>query len=326
MNALETIEMLARMQGSYLSPARTAADLKPDIPRIRIWDASDSGKRRFWRVSGDGHVGHDNEARMQPLCDFLQMQVLPVLALEANVGGHFNVELHDSYSYLDRHPRAYYDNCLTFSKVWNHARAVVVPDMYQMYGYGTIPRDPYTWAQKVPRLFGAYTTTGDRDPAKNERILTCLRGLEHREVCDLRITNVAQMSKEAFLAVPRASELLSPFVPPHEQLRHQCILTIRGNTALWNLPWLLSSNSVMLQKHHEDVCWYSPLLLDGTHYKRSYSLEQALSQAEFFKNNPAEAQHMTRCANRFVRDFMMPSSRAALYWKFLLEEMADHGH
>lgn len=324
MNALETIETLARMQGRRLSPALDATDLKPDVPRLRIWDASDSGRRRFWRVSGDGHVGHDNEARMRPLCDFLQTQVLPVLAADADVGGHFNIELHDSYSYLGR-GRDYYDNCLTFSKVWDHTRAVVVPDMYQMCGYGAVPRDPYAWEQKIPKLFGAYTTTGDRDPTKNERILTCLRGLERRDACDLRITSVAQMSKDAYLAVPRAAELLSPFVPPQEQLKHQCILTIRGNTALWNLPWLLSSNSVMLQKHHDDICWYSPLLLDGTHFRRCYSLEQALSAAEFFKANPAEAVHMTRCANRFVRDFMMPASRAALYWKCLLEEMAENG-
>jgi hypothetical protein len=322
MNPPELIECLGRMQGKYLHPARSVDDMKAGIPYI--WVRRDPISSR-WKVDGGGHAGHDNEGRMPFVCHVLENYVLPNLSADANVAGYYNFELHDSYTYLPRDP-SIYDNVMTFSKFRDHTRAICVPDMYQLAGYGGgLLGDSKAFTDKIHKVVGAYTTTGDRDPVKNERIQTCIWSLDHQDVCNLKITKIAQMTPMDIQSrYPQnvLTSLLASYVSPQEQLQHKYILNIKGNTETWDQAWMLNSNSLMLKKYHRDVCWYAPAMLDGSHFVRVYDNKQILDKVTYYTNNPREAQHITRNANRFVKEFMFPPMHAMLYWISLLEESA----
>ena len=320
MNSVETIETLGRSQGRYLTPLHELEELKETIPFVKVYRDSMNGR---WRVRGDGHKGHDNADRMPLICHIMETNILPNLPKEVNVAGMYQIELHDSYTYLDRDPQVY-DNVMTFSKFKHHTRAICIPDIYQLMNYGGRDfNDPIAFSKKRDKIIGAYTTTGDRNPLKNERIQTCLWSLKNRDACDLYITKVAQMAEQhLYDTYPMLSNIMTTFMPPHEQLQYKYILNIKGNTETWDQAWMLASNSLMLKKHHDDMCWYAPLLLDRSHYVRCYTNEDILKSRSYYSNNQHEAQQITANANKFVKDFMHPHTHAILYWTRLFEESA----
>lgn len=318
MDNFEAIEYLAGLQGGHLVPRRHD-ELTGGLPYLHIRQV-----HQKWHVEGHNHVGHDNEARMLPLCWYLNTHVLPRVSSGIDVSGYYNIELHDSYTYLDR-PYDTYDNVLVFSKDKQHHRAVVVPDMYQMVGYGgPMPVDALQWHQKQDSIIGAYTTTGLRTASENERIACCLWSLQHRPFCNLYVTKIAQMPAAEVMALPRAREVMSDFIPRQDQLRHKFLLSIKGNTECWDNAWMLASNSLLLKKQHSDMCWYTPLLRNGTHYSNCVSEQDILTNARHYVENPEEAQFITRNANRFVTDYLTPSTHAMLYWIRLLEAAAEN--
>lgn len=274
-------------------------------------------------MTGYGHEGHDNQDRMPFVCAVLQHNVLPHVASEANVSGYYSFELHDSYTYLGRDASTY-DNVMTFSKFKDHPQAICVPDVYQLCRYGgQLMQDPHTFVSKRDTVVGAYTTTGDRDPTRNERVQTCLWSLGHRDVCQLSITKIAQMTAaDLFAQAPRAREVMAPFVSPTEQMRHKFILNIKGNTETWDQAWMLNSNSLVLKKHSREMCWYGPLMQDGVHYVRCCSNEQVLDAARRYVANPRDAERITANAQQLVRSTLFPPTQALLYWVRMFEESA----
>jgi hypothetical protein len=193
------------------------------------------------------------------------------------------------------------------------------------YGGRGIYDDKLEWKDKRDTVVGAYTTTGDRDPARNERIQTCLWSLAHpdRDLYHLRVTRFAQMDRElALRAVPDLHRVCAQApMTRDEQTRHKFILNIRGNTETWDQAWMLSSRSLVLKKFHRDVVWYSPMLQDRVHYIRCYDNEAMTRHVRYLLANPAEAQAVTANARAFVRRFLVPNDHAALYMTALLEEM-----
>jgi hypothetical protein len=319
MNPPDLIESLGRLQGRYLSARSSAQELRDDIPKLHIFRDSITGK---WRVNGSGHKGHDNEDRMDIVCHVLTHMVLPNLEKEANVAGHYNFELHDSYTYLDRDP-SHYDNVMTFSKFYDHHRAICVPDLYQLGGYGGKLHefaDKTPFSRKSNGIVGAYTTTGNRNPKLNERVQACLWSLRH-SCCHLNITKVAQMDPNVlFSTYPELKSITRSYVSPAEQLQNKFLLNIRGNTETWDQAWMLASNSLVLRTQRKDICWYAPAMLDKYHYIRCYDHDDILKNAQYFTNNPREAEYIIRNANYLVRDFLFPPTHALLYWVSLMEE------
>jgi hypothetical protein len=317
MDNFEAIEYLAGAQGAHLVPRRHD-ELAAGLPYLHVRRVDHK-----WHVDGHDHVGHDNESRMLPLCWYLNTHVLPRLSHGVDVSGYYHIELHDSYTYLDR-PAETYDNVLVFSKDKHHHDAVVIPDMYQIVGYGgSMTQDALQWHEKRDSVVGAFTTTGHRDPAKNERIACCLWSRQHRPFCNLYITKIAQMPANDVLSLPGAREIVAPFIPREEQLRHKCILSIKGNTECWDNAWMLASNSLLLKKRHDDMCWYTPLLHDGVHFASCASEQDILDRAQYYISNPTEATWMTKNANRFVSNYLSVS-HTVLYWVRLLEAAAGN--
>lgn len=318
MDPLESVESIASMQGSYLTPHHYREQVNFDLPYLHVF--RDDMNR--WRVQGYGHIGHDNEGRMAPMCWFLENMVLPHVAADA--GGFYNIELHDSYTYLGRDYEMY-DGVLTFSKHREHHSAVVVPDMYQMAAYGgMLAKDTVPWSTKRDSVIGAYTTTGDRNPFKNDRIQTCIWSVKHRPKCNLYITKIAQMSADDVRQVPGVDAVMASYIPFEEQLRHKYLLSLKGNTETWDQAKWLASGSLVLKKKHDDVCWYSPLMHDRTHVVLCGDNEDIIKAVDYYTHNGDEACHIVKNANKFVQDFLYPQHKAIVYWVRLLESAASN--
>ena len=333
MDNVGAIAYLADAEARLVRPVREAEAAAAGLPYFCI--AREGGSQ--WRVTGHGHVGHDNAPRMPFLCRWLERDVLRLVDAEADVGGCYRVELHDSYSYLPRCPAltdstaSLWDNAMTFARpAGAREAAALLPDPYQIQGYGGTLEvvDEVPWAAKRPTLFFAGTTTGDRDPQRNARIRAAVWALgQPPDVARIRITQIAQMRAEhACAVVPRLRECLDRWVPlaEHHQYRYQVNLV--GNTACWSrVPQALASHSVLLNVRHPDALWYYPLLREGTHLLAVDGLDELPRlRDELERGDPARPQRIADAANRFVDDFLRPH-HAAIYTAHLLEACAWRG-
>lgn len=334
----QTIEYLASSEGRRIRPIVDLEELDEldakmgigrRIPAIHVDRASASG--RWVARAIDRDPGHDNAERLPFLVDFFNRRVLPLVDPEVDVRGAYRIELHDSYSYLpDRHR---YDNVLTFGRAQDalERRVALLPDPYHMDDYGGIvaaaSEDPVPWAQKIPKLFFAGTTTGVRNPWENNRIRACMWATDHRDVAELYITNVAQMSTCSILeAHPRFLEAVhAPFpVQAHFPYRYQ--VNIPGNTACWSrLPMLLSMRSLTIHARSSlpgcaDVMWYSPLVQENVHYVGADSAEgpDLMRALAFCKSYERQCRTMVDNANALARN-LFQSGSAATYCAKLIE-------
>lgn len=303
------------------------------LPVLRIQRDAATGRLH---ASGHGHQGHDNEGRMPFLLDFFNARVLPYVDPAVDVRGAWRVELHDSHSYLPRaaaDPAAYH-NAMVFARPrrrWPRV-ASLLPDPYQMGGYGGLldlaAKDNVAWEAKKPVLFFAGTTTGDRDPARNERIAACRWALQQpRHVADFRITNVAQMTLEdCRRAVPGFDGLLHPPVPPQEHFPFRYQVNLAGNTACWSrVPMVMASKSLLVHlRTHDDILWYYPLLREDVHYAAVGDLHAMPAKRQWLEANPQWCKRVVEDANRFVTQHLTPLN-AAQYTIRLLEDAADAG-
>jgi len=334
MDVGEAVHHLAEGEARRVRPLARLEDLEPLVEAGCALPYVHVRRDALGRLGADGfgHHGHDNEGRMPYLCAWLQRCVLPFV--EGDATGIYRVELHDSYSYL---PTAHmYDNALVFSRP-RHARESValLPDPYQAEGYGGLvsasAADDIPWSRKQPTVFFAGTTTGNRDPAKNERIKACMWSLRHpQDQVFMRITSVAQMTVERCReAVPGFDAVMHPpfSVQHHFPYRYQ--LNIAGNTCCWSrVPMVMASGSLLLHlKTHPDMLWYYPLLREEEHYVGVTSIDGTdgggiLSvRARCMSMGDAWAQEIVGRAHRFVRDYMSRGV-ASLYAARLFQEAA----
>jgi hypothetical protein len=319
MDPLDAIAYLAQLESKRFKFCKDEADVYPSLPYIRIY------KNAFGKLeaTGHNHKGHDNEGRMQFMTKYLNAYVLPNISKHIDPSGFYSIELHDSYSYLTN--SKCYDNCLTFSRSIKDNQGILMPDMYHLCNYGGILslKDPFPWLNKKDKIGFFGTTTGDREPLKNERIKACLWGLDNRDISDIYITNIAQMKKESiYAAIPNASMIMHPHVPEVDQYRYKFLLNIRGNTCCWNrLPMILNSKSVCFNMPCDDISFYYPLLIPKTHYV-PVTYDNLSTMTHYYKNNPQEAQSIASNANHFVDQYLR-GNQALVYMVHLFEGMAE---
>lgn len=333
MNSLDVIQYLAHAEAKHFAPLDPEGDALDihDLDSLCIPRLIISRSRGTWSydVSIEGHAHHDNEGRAPFVCAFLKSMVLNNIDKGIDVSGVYPLELHDSYTYLPKDASAY-EGVLSFSKDMSHRHTIALPDPYQMGGYGgmlsSCAADDVPYEKKQSAILFAGTTTGDRDPAKNERIKACLWALnKDKSRYNFWITQVAQMSMEAMAQkIPRTSldSILHTPVSREEHFKYKYILNIAGNTCCWSrVPMVLSSNSLLINLHHSDGTWYYPMLQDGTHLLSIPSLEALPDKLAFCDANPAYCRFLTQNAQAFVKNYCLPV-HAAHYTRCLLEAMA----
>lgn len=340
MRNTDLIHFLAGQEGRRLRSWPHVHDEDPESslppPRTVSWiDVQKNPLNGRLRAVGRGHSGHDNAGRMPVVCSFFDNLVLPYLGPETAAGiadRTYAIELHDTYTYLDRPEERmirddsewdrHYGNVMVFSRDRFHAHPVLVPDPYQMTNFGgalDVMMDTVPWQNKAEKMFFAGTTTGNRDPRKNERIKKCVWSLNHRDVADFYITHVAQMDpRKALAAVPDLSRVYMKRFAQDHHTNYRIAVNIAGNTCSWSrIPMIMKTRSVLFDFYTRDTQWYGPAMQDGLHYV-SVELDNVLQKFETYRRDEARCNSMCDAANNFVASFTR-SVHAAEYMKHLLE-------
>ena len=301
----------------------------PRLPQLCIYRDHD----RRYRAIIQGSEGHDNVLRAPIVCNFLETWVLPYVDPSADVKGVYPIELHDSYTYLDKNCsdeewEARYSGALVFSKNAGHRHTIALPDPYQMCSYSGILQtiDTVPFNTKKDAVFFAGTTTGSRNPLANARLQACAWALDKRPDFQFFITQVAQMAAvDVDAAVPRfATDILRPWVPISEHFNYKYLFNIKGNTCCWSrLPMVMASNSLLLNLAHADITWYYPAMRAGQHFVDVPSIGHVEECVARIRRNQHDVQRIVHNAKDFVRDFC-GQVHAAVYTKQLLETLSEN--
>lgn len=272
MNYIETFQFLGHAHAGTYEPKRLD-DINMLLPYFEIFK-NDMGK---YDIKGYNYEKHDNAPRMALWEHYMRAKILGhIRAANTDIKGFYNIELHDSYTYLDNNKN--YTDCFTFSKFKDskgRGGPVLIPDPYAMMAWGgelNSIHDTQPWSTKKNKACFYGTTTGNRDPSKNERINTCIWSLKHRDLLDFKITKIAQMPESMFreyvdgVGGGGGVGIYSPALKSlEEQMQYKYHLVMDGNTCRFDI-WNYLTNSVTLKYTSKDVLWYYPLLLHDTHY------------------------------------------------------------
>lgn len=316
MNNTAAIQYLANQESKHFTIYKDEKKVNKSLPYFQLCKQESD-----YLINCYNYIGHDNQDRMLFFKQYLQGYVLPLIDKNVNLSGFYNIELHDSYNYLSK--SVSYDNCLTWCKTMNdpNHNPVLLPDLYQMTNYGGILNnvDDILWNQKKNKISFYGCTTGDRNPLHNERIQTCLWGLEHRSYTDLYITNIVQMKQtDVFSAIPKFQDIYHPPTSQTELFNYKFNLDIDGNVSSWSrVPVILNSKTLLFKMPSRNMCYYYPILQSGTHFV-SVNKNNMRIQYDYYLNNPKEAAFIIQNANKFVKDFLQPQ-HAILYIKTLFE-------
>ena len=320
MNATDNIYYLAQVNARNWTPRKDIEELEKDIPFIQV--AKDI--RGKYVVTGHGHKGHDNEPRMDYYCRYFQDWIFP--NVEGNASGYYNIELHDSYAYLERPQVDYMNGVMTFAKAKNDVGPILIPDPYMVGNWAdknvdivdTVP-----WDCKDDKVCFFGTTTGSRDPIKNRRINMCIWACDRKQRYDFGITHVAQMSPSQIISsigLSRWQDILRPRpVSWQEQVRNKFLFLPDGNTCKFDV-WPMQTQSLCLKDVSDDMLWYYPMLGDKQHFVEvdEKTIDNVVS---YYLANPREAQTIVATSQSFSKAMFQPSSHI-LYTTALFETMA----
>lgn len=316
MNTLECIADLARQNGKRAGPKRLEDVVGKGIPYISI---ERSGGR--WVCTGHGHTGHDNEQRMDLYVAYMNHAILPNIR-EVDIGGYYNIELHDSYTYLGRE-RGMYRDCLVFSRFKDDTGPVAIPDPYMVGNWGgglAEIEDNLPWEEKKDVVCFYGTTTGNRDPRQNRRIQMCLWATG-RDSYDFKINNIAQMTPADILGagVDLGKIYTAHRVGVAEQMKNRFMFLPDGNTCKFDV-WNWKTGVLGLKDESKDVMWYGPMMRDGEHFVEVN--EKTMENERLYYNaNPTEAKRITCNANRLADEIFKPMAHM-YYTTTLFQEMA----
>lgn len=319
MNDLDTYTYLAQTHAKYGRPLRID-ELNPSIPYFEIY------KNNMGRldVRGFNYEHHDNAPRMALWEFFLKNNILPNISRspEFDIKGFYNLELHDSYTYLDNGKN--YDGVLTFSKFKTDDGPVLIPDPYAMQNWGGMVNginDNAAWSSKINKVCFYGTTTGKRDPTKNDRINMCLWSLAKPDLYDFKITKIAQMSPESVYTYlgSRFDNVISKPISPMEQMKYKYHLVMDGNTCRFDI-WHYITNTVTFKHQSPEMLWYYPILLDGCHFievnkdNMEAKMQMTPQNAEFIINNA-----------KFLMNKILKPVTHMFYLSSVFEHMAHNG-
>lgn len=316
MNDIESYQWLAIANSKEGRPRRKE-EIDLSLPYFEIF--KDPMGR--YDIRGSNYETHDNAPRMMLWEDYMKRTILP--QIRTNISGFYNIELHDSYTYLDK-PKDKYRGCLTFSKFKEDRGPVVIPDPYAMQNWGgalaTI-NDPMNWSDKIHRVCFFGTTTGKRIPSQNQRLEMCIWSLRRPDLYDFKITKIAQIPEHDvfdYLGSKRNNIISAP-VSPVDQMKYKYHLMLDGNTCRFDI-WNFLTNSITLKYESKEMLWYYPLLIDGVHFKEvnMNTLEQKMHMTE------REAEFMIESSKRCMRKIAKPLSHM-FYLSTLFENMALNG-
>lgn len=301
MNKKETIEWLADVQSTNMYPKRRD-QVNETIPFFEIF------RNNFGRYDMNcyNYEQADNAPRMPFVKNYLTHQILPFLSSKCDVSGFYNIQLHDSYCYLNDSKD--YTNVFTFTKFKIDKGPVLLPDSYMMGNWGNQLNnisDNLPWESKQSKIIWKGTTTGNTNPKLNQRIKTCLWGLTKPDITEFNITNIAQMSVESVLeSVPNFRDIYGQPMNQNEQMKFRYHLSMDGNTCNWSV-WPYCTKSLVFKYKSPEMLWYYPIMQNKTHFVE-VDIKNMEDQFQYYENNQKEAEFIIKNANEFSKSMFNP--------------------
>jgi hypothetical protein len=321
MNISDCIIQMAHNNGKRLRP-QGIEEIRKDLPFLEV--KRDSVSNRYI-IEGHNYEGHDNAPRMQFVKNYLQQKIFPNVDSKLDLTGCYSIQLHDSYTYLN--DGLNYDDVLVFAKDKGDANPVLLPDPFMMGNYGgrLDIKDPIPHSKKVDKIGFFGVTTGNKDPLQNERIKLCNWSVNNRDITDFYITGVVQMKPETFVqCYPEYQSFVRQQVPQDTQYNYKYLFSIDGNTASYDrFCWIMKSNSICFKKNSDEMLWYYPLLLEGTHFIGIDDHSQIRDKFNLCQNNVQYSSFINANAQKFVNDFITPI-HTMLYTTYLFETVGHN--
>ncbi len=297
MNISENILNLAQSNSLSLRALREF-EVNKRLPYFEIY----KNDKNIYDVKIYNYEHHDNSPRMILWKNYLKQNILPNV-INPNISGFYNIELHDSYTYLDNDID--YSGVLCFSRFKNDKRIPLIPDPYMIGNYdGYISKinDDRDWLKKDSRVCFFGTTTGSRDPSQNLRINLCKWARDFRNVCDFYITKVAQMNPKD---ISELNTIYKDYVPISEQLNYKYHLNIDGNTCKFDV-WPMLTNNLNIRYKSKEMLWYYPMIQTNQHFVHASDFEDIIRNVLFFNNNSNHVFNMIINSKKFAYDFFKP--------------------
>jgi hypothetical protein len=308
------------MNGRKCGPKRIEEIIK-EVPYIFVSKGLD-GK---WDVKGFNYEAHDNAPRMPLYIHYLKHGIFPNVV--GNIGGYYNIELHDSYTYLNK-PYKYKD-VLTFSKFKDDIDPILIPDPYMVVNWGNQSiSDNALWKNKDDKVCFYGTTTGDRNPFNNRRLNMCLWSLKSPDIFDFKITKVAQIEEIDIINLKhmgmdkwRQIYRRQP-ATYDEQLQHKFQFLPDGNTCKFDV-WYFKTNTLNLKDKSKEMLWYHPMLHNKEHFVEvnEHTIEDSRM---YYLNNSTDAERIIKNSNNLANDLFKPTNHM-YYTTLLFETMAGNG-
>ena len=322
MNITESITFLGQVNSRKCYPVRED-EVKKNIPYFEIY------KTQLGQldIRSYGFEEHDNAPRMQLWEMYLKNAVLPNIQDNIDITGFYNIELHDSYTYLKNDKD--YTNVMSFAKFKEDGKPILIPDPYMICNWGNLLHsihDHLPFDSKLDKICFYGTTTGNRNPSQNDRLRACVWSLNKQSSMEFKITKVAQMNVQDIINVYGDSTWKEIYCPRHvsvnDQLKYKYQFWLDGNTCRFDV-WPFKTNSLIFKPRSSEMLWYYPLLQSGREFVEITDINKMEDLCSFYGANHHIAKHITSNANNMATELFKPLSHT-LYTVCLFEEMANN--
>jgi len=331
MNNIEAIQYLAQENAKHMVPAKDISTQRSEVPYFII-KRNDMGR---CVAEGFNYHWHDNANRMPFFMQYLNNAVLP--HVKGDCCGVYPIELHDSYTYLDRDRgldiAEIYNNkdkqaIFSFAKFKEDTRPVLIPDPYMIVNWnGHRVTDAIPFEEKENRAYFYGTTTGNRKASENVRLQWCKWSLErpNKALFDFKITHVAQMSTDSIVQAYGNdvwNKMHLPYrVPIDEQLKMRYHVVLDGNTCRFDI-WNYNTNCLTLKAASKEMLWYYPYLQHDEHYVEvtKNNIEKACM---YYSQNPKDAERILQNAKNMYHRLSRPLTHV-IYTTQLFETIAEN--
>lgn len=174
------------------------------------------------------------------------------------------------------------------------------------------------WDQKIEKSFWRGATSNGAYDINNfdklPRLTLVMLSKLYPDLIDAQFSRITQQFPDTFGArsMKKLLKILWP-EEPHDvkeidHLKYKYLVSIDGNTCAWaRVPWIMLSNSALLKQETDNMEWFYPALEPYVHYiPINRKLTNIFEQLEWMKNHDQELQQISKNAQNFVLNNLMP--------------------
>lgn len=199
----------------------------------------------------------------------------------------------------------------------------LLPDEYMIGNWHSLftniaeANPEHSWNHKIDKLFWRGSGSGGTYSISNfdklDRLKLTIFSKLYPDLIDARLVNTQYFHTEQDgHDLKKAMEILfgndDQPVKPTDHLKYKYLVSVDGNTCAWaRVPWIMSSNSVLVKQETTFIEWFYPAIKPYVHYVPvNTRLTDLFSQLEWMKNHDAEVKQIAMNANNFIKNDLMP--------------------